>query len=251
MDPNTNPTKTTTHFSLDLRWVMVALLIIIVAMLALWRPWQGSMAEDRTIQVTGETTLTAVPDEFTFYPSYQFKNSDKAAALDALSKKSEEVTAKLKELGVPENKIKTNSNGYDAGNIAPIEAGDKATYTLQLTATVDNQDLAQKVQDYLVTTTPTGSVSPQPTFSEEKRRQLETEARNKATDDARAKAEQNAKNLGFRLGKVKSISDGTGFWAAPFENGATASDLPLRSGLGLYPGENELPYSITVTYYIR
>lgn len=104
----------------------------------------------------------------------------------------------------------------------------------------------------MLTTRPTGSVSPQPTFSEKKQRELETEARDKATADARAKAEQSAKNLGFRLGKVKAVADGTNYWATTLESQGTATDLPTSSnGLDLYPGENELPYSVTVTYYIR
>lgn len=238
------------HLSFDLRWVVAALLVIIAVMIAMWRPWGTTASSDQTIQVTGETTLTATPDEFVFYPTYQFESNNKTAALDKLAKKSEEVTAKLKELGVPENKIKTNSSGYDT--FMKADENEETTYTLQLTATVGNEELAQKVQDYLLTTEPTGSVSPQPTFSEEKQRQLEAEARDKATTDARAKAEQSAKNLGFKLGKVKSVNDGSGSWIGTME-GARAADLPMLSStsMGLYPGENELPYSVTVTYYIR
>lgn len=251
MDTNNNISKPRTHFSLNLRWVVVALLAIIAIMLALWRPWQNDIAEDQTVSVTGETTLTAAPDEFRFYPTYQFNASDKAAALDALAKKSEAIATKLKELGVPDSKIKTSTTGYDPNLLMPETSG-KATYSLQISATVDNQELAQKVQDYLVTTEPTGSVSPQPTFSEAKRRELEIQARDQATADARTKAEQSAKNLGFRLGKVKSVSDGSGFWASPLEAGGPATmELSTRSSLNLYPGENELPYSVTVTYYIR
>ncbi|MGH7157595.1 MAG: SIMPL domain-containing protein [Candidatus Saccharimonadales bacterium] len=112
MNTNNNSPQTKMHFALDLRWIVAALLIVIALMLATWRPWQGTTSDDQTIQVTGETTLTAVPDEFVFYPTYQFESSDNTAALNALAKKSEEVTAKLKELGVPDNKIKTNSSGY-------------------------------------------------------------------------------------------------------------------------------------------
>lgn len=234
---------------LDLRWVVVALVVIIGIMLAFWRPWETPTSKDKTIQVVGETTLTAVPDEFAFYPTYQFESSNKAAALDALAKKSDEVTAKLKELGVPENKIKTSSSGYDV--VLQTDETNKTTYTLQLTAIVDSQELAQKVHDYLLTTDPTGSISPQPTFSEEKRRELENEARDKAGADARAKAEQTAKNLGFELAGVKSVNDSDGNWAIPLEGGrAMATDL-TTSSFTLYPGENELPYSVTVTYYIR
>jgi uncharacterized protein YggE len=113
--------------------------------------------------------------------------------------------------------------------------------------------LAQKVQDYLVTTTPTGSVSPQSMFSEAKRQELNNQARDEATKDARAKAEQSAQNLGFKLGKVKSITDGAGFdQIMPMDAVvSTGSAEASVSRLAVQPGESELSYSVTVIYYIR
>lgn len=249
-----NPEGNKFHFSLDLRLVTVLLLVIIAAMLFIWKPWSDSaQANARTIEVRGEVTLTAKPDEFVFYPTYEFKNADKNAALAQLTTKSNEIVAKLKELGVPEAKIKTNSNTYNRGNTGTTEP-DTSTYTLALTVTVDNESLAQKVQDYLVTTAPTGNVSPQANFSESKRKQLESEAREKAVKDARAKADQSAKELGFSVGKVKTVSDGTGF-SIPLmgtrqgENAGTVADS--SASLGLHPGENELPYTVTVVYFIH
>lgn len=254
MIPDTQPTtnKTNLKFSFDLRIIVVLLAAIIVVMLLIWKPWAGAVS-DRTIEVTGQTTVTATPDEFVFYPNYQFENKDKTAALADVSKKSDEVTAELKKMGVDEKKIKTSSSGYD-GAIMPPGATDQSTYYLQLTVTVNNKELAQKVQDYLVTTTPTGSISPQATFSDEKRNQLEATARDEATKDARAKAEQSGRNLGFTVGKVKTVSDGTGFNTLPFSGRAmppAEADSKMSSSLGIYPGENELPYSVTVVYYIR
>lgn len=248
MDPN----KRT--ISVDLRIIIGLLLAVIIAMLLLWRPWSGSGVTDRTVEVTGDAKITAVPDEFVFYPSYQFKNSDKNAALKELTAKSDEVTRRLKELGVADNKIKTDSNGYD--NLYYMERDtDTSTYTLQLTVTVGNKDMAQKVQDYLASTTPTGTVSPQASFSDAKRKELETQARDKATKDARGKAEQMGKNLGFKLGKVKTINDGGGFGIIrPFEGATALSATDAKESaprLQVQPGENDLPYSVTVTYYIR
>lgn len=239
-------------FNVDLRIIVGLLLAIIVAMLLLWRPWSGTGTSDRTVQVTGDAKITAVPDEFVFYPSWQFKNADKDVALKELTTKSDEVTKKLKELGVADSKIKSNANGYD--NNLYIERGDSSTYTLQLTVTVDNKELAQKVQDYLVTTSPTGSVSPQASFSDAKRKELETKAREQATKDARSKAEQMGKNLGFKLGKVKTIDDGSGFNTirpSDARGMSVAEDKANATQLQVQPGENELPYSVTVTYYIR
>lgn len=245
------------HFSLDFRVITVALLVIIAVMLIIWKPWSGgASANDRTIEVRGESTISATPDEFVFYPSYEFKNADKAAALAELTKKSDEIVAKLKELGVAERDIKTSSTAYDDKAVRPTETTttDATTNTvLSLTVTVTDESLVQKVQDYLVSTSPTGAVSPQAGFSDEKRKALERTARSAAINEAKSKADQTAQKLGFKVGKVKTVSDGTGFSTLPAEAQTRSSDSTTSSGssLGVHPGENELPYEVTVVYFIR
>jgi hypothetical protein len=241
------------NLTVDLRLVIAALLIVMAAMLIIWKPWSTSGTSSRTVEVTGDATITAKPDEYVFYPNYQFKDADKAAALEALTKKSDEIVAKLKSLGVDESKIKTDSSGYDMPMYYDTESKD-ATYTLQLTVTVGKLDLAQKVQDYLVSTNPTGSVSPQANFSEGKRKELESQARDKATKDARAKGDQMAKNLGFSLGKVKTIQDDAGFgniFPMASRGAALSAEDTASSSLKVQPGENDLSYSVTVTYFIK
>ncbi len=237
--------------SLDLRVVTLVLLVIIVGMLYVWRPWSSTLSDSQTVTVTGETTLADRPDEFTFYPTYQFKNADKTAALNELTKKSDEVVSKLKALGVADKDIKTNSSGYDYQVYYDADSKD-TTYTLQVTVKVNSSKLAQEVQDYLVTTTPTGTVSPQAGFSEAKRKQLEHKARDGSTKDAREKADQMAKNLGFKIGKVKSVSDAAGFGAIPILSDSSAATAADRNeALTVQPGENDLSYSVTVIYYVR
>lgn len=244
----------TINIAVDLRIVVISLLIIILGMLMSWRPWSGASAGDRTISVTGNATLSSAPDEYVFYPTYEFTDANKDTALAALTAKNDAVVAKLKELGVAESGIKTNSSGYDKPLYFAEPSTDDVTYTLQLTVTVGDKDLAQKVQDYLLTTTPTGSVSPMTTFSEGKRQELNNQARDEATKDARAKAEQSANNLGFKLGKVKTITDGTGFDQIVPMDAVRSSGASLEatsSSLVIQPGENELNYSVTVVYFIR
>jgi uncharacterized protein YggE len=241
-----------TSIQIDFRVVAAILLIVILAMFAVWRPWEGG-GEDRTVSVTGQASLKAAPDEFVFYPTYEFKNADKQAALAAVTKKSGEVVAAVKNLGVADSGIKTNSDGYDT----PLYKEDRntPTYMLRITINVGNKELAQKVQDYLITTSPSGAVSPQATFSDAKRKELESKARDEATKDARSKAEQSAKNLGFGLGNVKTVSDGTGFGVGVMPAGRATMDAmataPAIQQLTLQPGENELTYSVSVTYYVR
>lgn len=251
-----NP-KTKLIISFDYRIISVILLLVITGMLAVWRPWDGAQTGDRTIKVSGQATVTAEPDEYVFYPNYDFRNTDKQAALAQLSAKSDELVAKLKGLGVATKDIKTNSDGYEATTmIAPAPAPDTDTtpvYNLRLTVTVGNKELAQTVQDYLITTSPTGSVSPQASFSDKKQRELERSARDQATKDARAKADQSAQNLGFTVGNVKTVTDGAfdGIAFASERGMAVDAAEPAIQKLDVMPGQNELNYTVSVTYFVK
>ena len=241
------------NVSLDFRWISLALLAAIVVMLLIWKPWVSAGTSDRTVEVSGQATVSARPDEFVFYPAYEFKNGDKQTALDQMTAKSEEVVAGLKKLGVADKDIKTNSDSWSYPTMMPEDEA-ATTYTLRLTVTTNTEELTQKVQDYLVSTVPTGSISPQATFSEAKLKEVEQKGRDEASKDARKKAEQSAKNLGFKLAAVKTVNDGAGFGG-----GYTLFDKPMTmeardsagSSLSVQPGENDLTYTVTVTYYIK
>lgn len=243
------------RLTIDYRWIIGLLLLIIIAMLAIWKPWHATPNDNsRTITVTGDTTIKAEPDEFVFTPNYQIKNVDNAAALAQVSKQSDDIVSHLKQLGVSDAQIKTSANGYQQYPYY-FENTDKSyVYTFQPTITLNNKELAQKVQDYLVTTNPTGEVTPQANFSDAKRRQLESQARDDATKDARSKAEQSAKNLGFKIGKVKSVEDGTNNFNQIYPPGGIqplAAGSATDSKLMVQPGQNDLDYSVTVVYYLK
>jgi len=244
--------QTRAALTLDYRYICIALLVALVAVVFVWKPWQASTSKDRTVQVTGEATISAEPDEYIFMPAYTFTDADKQTDLSNLTAKSNELVAKLKGLGVANSKIKTNASNWDY----PIyDTSNNPTYRLQLTVTVQNKALAQKVQDYLLTTNPSEAVTPNVSFSETKRKALESQARDAATKDARAKADQSAKNLGFRVSSVKTVQDGAGFGGIVYPMSAKAADVGVGTtsapSLDVQPGENDLNYSVTVTYFIR
>lgn len=231
---------------------LILCLTVIIAMVIAWRPSEinSSPANARTIAVTGEAEITAEPDEYVFTPEYDFKSADQKTALSNSTAKTNEIVKKLKDLGVADSKIKTDTGGYGS-----YYDDSQQTYYAYLTIKVDDKKLAQKVQDYLLTTTPYGSVSPQADFSKATRKKLTDTARDQATKDARAKAEQSAANLGFKIGKVKSVDDNSG--NDPFQyygdkmlmsgaNTASVSDsAPIQQG------ENSLSYQVKVVYYMR
>jgi uncharacterized protein YggE len=279
-------------------YVCIALVAVLVLVVIFCRPWiRPIAANSRTVQVTGTASVKSTPDQFVFYPSYTSKNTDTQAALAELSKKSDEIVAKLKTLGVTEDNIKTNSSSVNGKYMITAMYPDPngGSNTLQITVTVSNKDLAQKVQDYLLTTSPVAAVSPTPSFSTAKQKKLESQARDEAAKDAKAQAQQMAKNLGFKLGPVKTVENAVpGFSgggrimpmtlnasSAP-EAGAstvtgsgdmmtTTQAVPASgavaisadgvttaggagavkvSQLAVMPGQDEVVYSINVTYFV-
>lgn len=236
----------------------VILLIIVIVMVFMWKPWQPNIkASERTISVTGNATVSATPDEYVFSPSYSFTDASKQTALNDLTDTSNQITSKLKSLGVPDSGIKTDSNGYGNDTYYPSSvANGKTTYTLYLTVTVDGSKLAQKVQDYLLTTDPTGSVSPYVSFSKAKQQQVQDQARSTAEANAHTQAEQSAKNLGFKVDAVKSVTDGDLGGINPYNDiiaGANSANSAQSATphLNLQPGQNDLSYSVKVVYYIH
>lgn len=236
----------------DYRWLVLVLIGIILVMLVLWQPWRPGQDKDaRTVTVTGEATVRAEPDEYLFYPRYSFVGADQSTIQSEATDKSNAVVSALKELGVNDKDIKSSIDNYKG--YYPEQTGDY-TYVASISITAADKQLAQKIQDYLVTTNPEGAVTPSPTFSDERRKQLEAEARDQATQDARRKADQSAKNLGFRVADVKSVNDGSGFDASPYpmmRESNQATDSAASMSIPLQPGENDLRYSVTVEYYIR
>lgn len=248
--------KQTFRIEFNLWWVVILLAAVIAVMTALWRPWEAS-GDNRTVTVTGTTTVKAAPDEYTFSPSWQFNNADKSAALKEATEKSASVVAELKKLGVVDSKITTNLGGW--GNYYYYDSSlGKHTYTLNISAVVSTRELAQKVQDYLTTTEPTGQVTPLASFSQSKQKKLESDARSAATKEARAKADEMARNIGFGIGKVKTINDHGSSNGILFASDKAVSLTTQASGgatseasIGIQPGEDEIQYSVEITYYIR
>ncbi len=238
-------------FRFDLRAVCVLLVLVILVMLALWQPWQGSVGSgDRKITVSGQASVSAEPDEFQFSPLYERENVEQIAVL------SGGLTAKLKELGVPEKNFTINASSYDKyptdlrSGTVPGSAG--TTNTLSISITVDSKELAQKVQDYLLTTSPKGSITPYPTFSETRNKELENEARGKAIEDARKRAEETAGELGAKIGAVIEVKEGGNFGMVPLRVDAAAPAADgITSSIPVTPGENEYNYTVEVVFALK
>jgi uncharacterized protein YggE len=238
-------------------WIICAVLLVAnLITIGFWQPWANRPISTRTIAITGSTTIEAEADQFIFSPYYQKDNADKVAANAELSMLAGNITTKLKELGVANSAIKTDVNSYES-SIYYSEQPDSTISTLYVTITIRDKDLAQKVQDYIVTTSPVGSITPQISFSNDKQKTLETQARKAALIDAKSKAEASAKQLGAKIGRVASVKDNNygGIspmpWMTSTDVASPESTKSSSSSYSIQPGLNEYSFSIEVTYELN
>lgn len=257
MDPSIKSTdkKQSISLNLDLRFVVLGLLIIIAGMIYAWKPWESSASSNRTISVSGETTINAIPDEYIFGPSFKEEGTVQADVKTKLAKKTTTVIDELKKLGISEEKIKLNAYGYDDYYYYRNEDNGNYNASSTIEITVNNQELAQKVQDYLSTTDATGSLTPSAQFSQNKQNELETQARQEAIDDAKTKAQQSADLLSAKLGKVVTMTENNGFDVYPLYRDsvgiAEGAQPDAKSSMPVSPGQNEFTYTVSVTFEIK
>jgi len=237
----------------NLLWVLVAFNILTIF---LWKPWDSAGSADRTITITGEATIEAEPDLFTFSPQYELTGDDQDGVLEKATVKANEVVDGLKELGVEDKNIKLSSSSYN--NWWYDEEEDTNYAYVNLTVETENRDFAQEIQDYLISTGPEGQISPWSTFTEETQDTLELQAREQAIADAKEKATQSATELGTTVGRVVSVTEGNGFGGFPVAYAADALAIAesadgneVARSLPIQPGENEFNFSITVVFEIK
>lgn len=241
--------------SISWRVVSFVLLAVIVVMVVLWRPW-STTTTTRKISVTGQATVKSTPDEYVLSPYFEFTNADRIKANAELSAQSTVIAAKLKELGVEDEQIKSNTNGYDTYGYYGIPT-DANTLTLGYTISVTDKEIAQKVQDYMLSLKAKGQISPQATFSESKQNELQTQAREKAIDDAKHNADVTAKQFNAKVGRVVTVNDGgsAGVPIAYSTQGMSAIDTKLETSTApsvpIQVGQDEYSYSVSVEYELK
>lgn len=236
------------RITLTLSWKLLSIILIILvlvlgAYIVYLKPWQSVSSNPRTIEITGEATIKKAPDSFVFNPSYE------ADSQEAITAKTNQVVTDLKALGLGDAGIQTQVSSYEEyGNNGPTG---KYNHSVYLTLSVEEKDLAQKVQDYLVSSGATGQVSPTTGFTKETEKALKDEATTLAVEDAKRRAEQTANNMGVTLGKVIKINEASeGMEVMPIS--AYDSSVAREStSLPINAGEAEYPYSVKVEFEIK
>lgn len=236
--------------------VIIALFIIILGMLGLWRPWEAG-TPSRTITTTGQGSVDATPDEYVFAPYFQRTGADTAALKAELDAFGNKLLSDLVKLGVSKDSITLSSNSYDAPATDAAEptqpelnrTKQPSTVTLYVTIKAANQELAQKIQDHLATTDAQGQLTASSGFSKQKNDQLEATAREKAIKNAREKAEKTAKDLQTTIGKVVSVKESA--TQSPVYPMAADNAERSSNSLPVTPGKSAVTASVEVVFELQ
>ncbi len=210
-----------------------------------------------TISVSGEGKAAAVPDiaELSFGVQIQ-RQTTARQAMDMLGKNMTAVLDAVKKSGIEEKDIRTESLAlnptYDWKDGQQVMRGFDASQSLR----VKVRDL-DTVSDVLAAATNAGAnQAGGVSFIVDDPEKSRAEAREEAISQAQAKAVTLAKQLGMRLGKLKSFSEGGGYSPPmPYARAEMAMDTAMGGG-GVMPtplpaGEQEVNVQVQLTYELR
>lgn len=218
-----------------------------------------------TISVDGTGHAVSVPDVATFSFSVSETAKTVAAAQEAATKKINSALAAVREAGVADKDISTESYNigphyeYQQNSVCP--ANSYCPGKNVLTGYDVSQSIMVKVRDLSKAGTvfaSIGSLGVQNvnglSFSVDKPESVQAEARAKAIADARTKAVVLADKLGVSLGRMVSFSENSGGYPRPVmyamsgkamsaDSAAVAPEIPT--------GEQKTTSTVSITYEIK
>ena len=220
-----------------------------------------------TITISGYGEVRAVPDIANVYFTISKDAKTVKEAQDAVAQTENAALDFLRDNNVADKDIKTENFSfypkyeyqYDAKLMpcneygCPPRPGKSVivgyTASESITVKVRNTDDAGTIMQGL------GSLGVSqlngPSFSIDDEDALKAEARREAISDARTKAKVLAKDLGVRLGRVTSFSEG-GNYPAPMMYKAALDSSQGESTVAEIPkGENTISSNVTITYEIK
>lgn len=257
-----NPAVTALTVFLSIASVLLALLVIggIIKLAGSG----NDLAEANTITVTGEGEAFAVPNIATISYNVRAEGTDVTATQEEVTTTSNQVLEALKEFGIEEKDIQTSN--YSANpryqyRTSSCRFGDcpdnrvLVGYEVNSTVTVK----VRKVEDAgkvlgLIGGFKVSDING-PNLEIDNQDAVLAEARDEAIQNARAKAEDLADELGVRLGKVVSFSEGGNYpmYARGKVMLESANDMAASAGAApsIAVGENQVISNVSLTYKIR
>ncbi len=215
-----------------------------------------------TITVNGEGKVDRAPDTAKVTFSVRNESKDLKTAQGTVSTKIEAITTALKDLGIEEKYIKTDSyNSYPQytypqsicyGGSCPTPSPTVRGYEVShmITVSIKNLDAVNDVLGALGSAGVTDLSGPNFGFEDDDA--IAREARALAIADAKAEAKILAKALGVRLVRIVSFSEGSGYNPMYARMESQAADADQKAVAPVLPiGDQTMQSTVTVVYEIR
>ncbi len=256
-----------------IRYAVLSVLVLL-SLFLLTKTWdqafgKGQYEPTNAITVEGKGEVSLVPDIAQISFTITESATTVAAAQESATKKTDAAIEALMKLDIAEKDVKTVSYNvspkYEYPQ--PCPPGAMCATVVSGTPKIVGYDVSQSIEVKVRDTAKAGDTLAAlgtlgvqnisgPNFMVDDEDAAKAEAREKAIDEARAKAKVLAKQLGVRLGKVMSYSEGSNGYPQPMMYTANmksggAMDARVESAPSLPIGENKTTVTVSVTYEIR
>lgn len=241
--------------SKDLLTPLVFLVVLVAAAFLL--PWRminwGHVTMDSPNQVVVQGSAQSdEPNKVaSFYLSITSMNSDKAAAVEDLTKRTNEIIAKVREYGIADTDMKTQNMSIwqDERYNSQTGASSKGDWRASNSIEVKINDIT-KVQGFtdLMSSSGVDNLSG-PNYTVDSTNMAGDSLLDEAVANAKTKAEQVAKASGKQLGELIYVQENaTGYGVSP---------LMMEKGMGggagaeMLPGTTNISKTVTVAFELK
>ncbi|MGB9911718.1 MAG: SIMPL domain-containing protein [Microgenomates group bacterium] len=221
-------------------------------------PWEKvnwgkiSFVPSETVTVTGMAKTTQKTEIAIFTAGVTTTNPDKQKAIDEVSQKMEGILKAVKEFGIPDKDIKTQSfnvyqeqESYWEGGVQKYRPGNwRVDNSVEIK--LRDVDKASALSSVLSKSGATSIWGP--SFGIESPEKVDEELIKQAMENALQKAQAIAQKSGKKLGKVLSVSEGYSSPVYPVfraEGGAGGGGIPFE------PGTETIQKTLTVTFELK
>jgi uncharacterized protein YggE len=211
----------------------------------------GAVDQQRSVTVVGTGQVSGAPDTLRADIGVEATAGDVTTALNETSEKVRAVTDAVVDAGVERKDVATQQVSVTPQYSSPAPGGSSQISgymaTNSIRVTIRDISKASTVLSAAATAGGDNTRISNVSFPIDDDSQLLKEAREAAFDDARGRAEQYASLADDSLGKVLTIKETTSGQEQPaspgtFERDVAASPVPIE------PGEQELTFTVTVTF---
>lgn len=243
-------------------------ILLTIGLFALLFPWRmvnwGKITteQENVVVVTGYADQTSVNQKATFNVGVTQNNADKQKAVDAVNAEVSSIIQKLKDFGIKDEDIKTqsmsiyqNQDGYTepATGAYKTKPGDwSASNNIDISFTFENKDEVTNLTNLLASTGATNVWGPNFMVDNDSTMETQKALLDAAIKDAWDKANIIAQSSGRKLGKVVSVNEGYN-GGGNYYPVMMDSRAAMGGGGGGYvePGSSNVSQTVTVVFELR